>query len=364
MTTQESTVLRPTDLREAHQALAETGGPVVIRGAGTAEGWGDPPGPAETTVDTSRLSGVLHYNPGDMTVAVLAGTPLKTLQDELRDNGQRVSFDAARVRRGATVGGLVATADSGPLALTYGSLRDLVIGATLVLADGTVARTGGHVIKNVAGYDLAKLVHGSYGSLALLAEVVLRLHPVPEGSATVRVAGTLAESAGRTAELMRASLEPVAVEWADGLLIRLEGSEDGVAARARKVIELIGGSLSDDDVWEQHATFADPDDGVVMRIGCRPSRLPGVLAGIPCHTVTAGLATGIATVSLAPESVEEAHAAVTGAGGTSVLRRHPPGLRAWGQRPSAAGVLLALKQELDPGARLAPGVFADWEERR
>ena len=82
----------------------------------------------------------------------------------------------------------------GPSALVFGSLRDLVIGVTLVLADGTVARSGGHVIKNVAGYDLAKLVHGSYGTLAVLAEVVLRLHPVPERRATLAVPGTLADA--------------------------------------------------------------------------------------------------------------------------------------------------------------------------
>ncbi|HVV14684.1 FAD-binding oxidoreductase [Amycolatopsis sp.] len=362
MTTQQST--RPADLREAAEALADTAGPVAIRGAGTADGWADPVAPAPTTVDTSRLSGVLHYNPGDMTVEVRAGTPQSELQEELRANRQRVSFDAARVRRGATIGGLVATADSGPLALAHGSLRDLVIGATLVLADGTVARTGGHVIKNVAGYDLAKLMHGSYGSLALLAEVVLRLHPIPAGTATVRVPCTLAEAAAHTVELMRLPLEPVAVEWCGELLIRLEGSEHGVAARAGKVIELLGGEITGEEAWERHARLADPGQSVVLRIGCRPSKLPALLAGIDCHTVTAGLATGIATVTVSPQDVDAAHAAVAEAGGTSVLRRHPAGLTAWGQRPSAAGVLLALKQELDPENRLSPGRFAGWEERR
>ena len=137
-------------------------------------------------LDTTGLTGVITHNPGDMTVSVRAGTPLRTLAEELAPHGQHVAFDAARVADGATVGGLFATADSGPGALVYGSLRDLVIGVTVVLADGTVARSGGHVIKNVAGYDLAKLLHGSYGTLAVLAEVVLRLHPVPKASATRR----------------------------------------------------------------------------------------------------------------------------------------------------------------------------------
>ena len=116
---------------------------------------------------------------------------------------QHVSLDAARVAEGATVGGLLATGDAGPAALVYGSLRDLVIGVTLVLADGTVARAGGHVIKNVAGYDMAKVVHGSYGTLAVVAEVVLRLHPVPKAAVTLQLPCSLAEAAEVAARVLR-----------------------------------------------------------------------------------------------------------------------------------------------------------------
>jgi glycolate oxidase FAD binding subunit len=374
-------VWQPTDLREAHEALAGSTGPVHVRGAGTAAGWAEPLRPAPVVVDTTRLTGVLSYNPADMTVEVRAGTPLADLQRELAGNGQRLAFDAARVRRGATVGGLIATADSGPLALAYGSLRDLVIGATIVLADGTVARTGGHVIKNVAGYDLAKLLHGSYGNLALLAEVVLRLHPVPGGSVTVRLPCSLAEAARHAADLARTALEPVAAEWcgtgvAEGdLLVRLEGTAEGTERRAHAVAELLGGDAGvvhgdeADAAWDRHAELVDPvapGEGASLRVGCRPSRLPGVLAGFGphCSAVTAGLLTGIATVTLPAEAtvISDAHAAVTAAGGTSVLRHHPEAadLPAWGQVPSAVTVLRALKQELDPDGRFAPGRFGSW----
>ncbi|GDY32524.1 FAD-binding oxidoreductase [Gandjariella thermophila] len=375
-------VLQPADLREAHEALAGSVGQVHVRGGGTADGWADALRPAPVTVDTTRLTGILAYNPADMTVAVRAGTPLADLQRELAGNRQRVAFDAARVRRGATVGGLIATADSGPLALAYGSLRDLVIGATLVLADGTIARTGGHVIKNVAGYDLAKVTHGSYGALGLLAEVVLRLHPVPAASVTVRLPCSLAAAAERAAELASTSLEPVAVEWygsgvTEGhLLVRLEGTAEGTEARARAVAELLGpGAFTvrgdeADAAWREHADLVDQTgngaEAAVLRIGCRPSRLPGVLARIdpPGTGVTAGLLTGIATVTVPaePAGVAVAHTAVTAAGGTSVLRHHPATaeLPAWGQAPSAVAVLRALKKELDPDTRLAPGRFGAW----
>ncbi|PXY31938.1 FAD-binding oxidoreductase [Prauserella muralis] len=357
-----ATMLAPTDLRGAHEALAGTSGPVEIRGAATAADWAGAPQPAPTVLDTSRLTGVLAYNPADMTVGVRAGTPLRELQQELATHGQRVAFDAARVARGATAGGLVATADSGPLALAYGSMRDLVIGATVVLADGTVARTGGHVIKNVAGYDLAKLLHGSYGTLGLLAEIVLRLHPIPAASRTVRLDGELPVAADRAAAVLASALEPVSLEWADGtLLVRVEGTVEGADARARELARLIGGSvLGDDDAeaaWARHAELVDTAS---VRIGCRPSRLAGVLA--ECGgTAVAGLGTGIGTVAVAPERVAAVHDVVTAAGGMSVTRRRPGnGVGAWGQRPSALRVLTAVKNELDPGHRLGRGRFEAW----
>ncbi|EHK85650.1 FAD-binding oxidoreductase [Saccharomonospora azurea] len=363
------TVLAPTDLREAHEALADTREPVTLRGAGTAADWGDPALPTPAVLDTTRMTGVLAYNPADMTVSVRAGTPLRALAAELGEHGQRVAFDAARVQRGATVGGLVATADSGPLSLTYGSLRDLVIGATVVLADGTVARTGGHVIKNVAGYDLAKLLHGSYGVFGLLAEVVLRLHPLPSASRTVCVEAPLPAAAEHAAAVLSGQSEPVAFEWLDDLLlVRLEGTPEGTDARARRLADDLGGTVLDDDAadaaWARHADLVDAAN---LRIGVRPSRLPAVLAAIGGDTATAtvGLGTGVATLSVPDTDIEAAHDAVTAVNGTSVVRRAvPSGVRPWGQVPSAVRVLRALKNELDPEGRLCPGRLGSWLDGR
>src|SRR3954451_1843548 len=215
-----STSVRPADPAAVRDAVLDTAGLIAVVGAGTAAGWAGDLAPVATVLDTSALAGVVAHNPGDMTVAVRAGTPLRALQDELAPHGQHVSFDAARVADGATVGGLVATADAGPSALVFGSLRDLVIGVTLVLADGSVARSGGHVIKNVAGYDLAKLVHGSYGTLAVIAEVVLRLHPVPKAAVTVALPCSLSEAAEVAARVLGGPTEPAALEWtSDDLLL-------------------------------------------------------------------------------------------------------------------------------------------------
>ena len=359
--------LRPDDLASLRAAILDSTGTIGIAGAGTAAGWGGALRPVDAVLDTTGLSGVIVHNPGDMTVAVHAGTPLRTLQDELAPHGQQVSLDAARVADGATVGGLIATGDAGPSALVFGSLRDLVIGVTLVLADGTVARSGGHVIKNVAGYDLAKLVHGSYGTLAVLAEVVLRLHPVPERRATLAVPSTLADAGELAAAVLGGPYEPAALEWvstgAGGtLLTRLDGTEAAMEARLSRLRRVLPGATLTDD-WAQHATAVrgGPDDAV-LRIGTRPSRLPVVLTALPARTITAGLGTGVATVTLDPADVAAAHDTVAEAGGTSVLRQRPTGATApaWGPPPSALGVLRAVKQSLDPDGRLGPGRFDPW----
>src|SRR5689334_18644348 len=385
--TSAATVLRPQDLDELQAALRDTTGSLQIAGAGTAAGWAGLLAPVDAVLDTTALTGVITHNPGDMTVAVRAGTPLAALHDELAEHAQHVSLDAARIAEGATVGGLLATADAGPAALVFGSLRDLVIGVTLVLADGTVARAGGHVIKNVAGYDLAKVVHGSYGTLAVIAEVVLRLHPVPKAAVTLELPCGLAAAAGVAARVLGGPTEPAALEWTsdDVLLLRIEGTPAALEARTERVRDLLGagaavagdgagagggaggadgaGRSDGGDPWARHAalTRGDPDAAVV-RIGVRPSRLPALLAALPVTAGTAGLGTGVATVTVPAGAVADVHARVHAAGGTSVLRARPAGahLPAWGPPPSAVGVLRAVKHAFDPDDRLGPGRFDPW----
>jgi glycolate oxidase FAD binding subunit len=416
--------LQPTDLRSLRDAVLDSAGPVAIAGAGTAAGWAGPLAPVDAVLDTTGLTGVITHNPGDMTVAVRAGTPLRALAEELAPHGQHVSFDAARVADGATVGGLLATADAGPAALVFGSLRDLVIGVTIVLADGTVARSGGHVIKNVAGYDLAKLMHGSYGTLGVLAEVVLRLHPVPKATTTLVVECPLDGAVELATRVLGGPYEPAALEWtSDGLLlVRVEGTEAALKARTERLREVLGAAAEkpderparadlpdgrtarlsatgtglagrppatpprpsdegaaraqgpdgglvrpvdarDREPWERHAELVrGAGEHAVLRIGVRPSRLPALLDALPAAAVTAGLGTGVATVALDPAAVGEAHELVHAAGGTSVLRARPEGadVPAWGPPPSAIAVLRAVKAELDPQGRFGPGRFDPW----
>ena len=149
---------------------------VVARGAGTGLGWGAPPTSADLVIDLQAMDQVLEHAAGDLVARVQAGVTMGHLASVLASAGQELAIDAPA---DATVGGVVATGTAGPRRLRYGTPRDLLIGITVVRADGEVAHSGGKVVKNVAGYDLGKLFCGSAGTLGLITEATFRLHPRP-----------------------------------------------------------------------------------------------------------------------------------------------------------------------------------------
>ncbi len=168
----------PEQAAELLRSLGEEGRPVHPRGGGTKD-WG-PVIEDAAVVETGGLARILEHNVGDFTAVLEAGVPLARAQAEFAEHGQMLAIDPAP-HDAATVGGVMAANDSGPLRHRYGSMRDLVVGTTVALSDGTLARSGGKVIKNVAGYDLGKLFTGSFGTLGLIVRVAVRLHPLPAG---------------------------------------------------------------------------------------------------------------------------------------------------------------------------------------
>jgi glycolate oxidase FAD binding subunit len=369
------------ELRDAVAGSATSHPRLLVAAAGTAATTGGRPDPADAVVDTTALSGVLDYTPSDMTVAVRAGTPLADVQAELGGHGQHVAFDAARVRRGATVGGLLASGDGGPLRHMYGTLRDLVIGVTVVLGDGSVAKAGGHVIKNVAGYDLAKLFHGSLGTLGIVAEVVLRLHPLPRTAATVALPADAATATRLGVELVASGTEPVALEWTPGtgLLVRVEGTPAGVHERADTVAARHGGArvLTGADeaaAWAAVAAVADPAaaGATVLRAGTLPSDGPAFLAALGAAADAAGVTlacgssvgAGVHTVALTGGAHEPVLAAAHAAAGSSVSVLHDGGLACdtprWGPPPPAVALMRAVKTRFDPAGRFGAGRFSPW----
>src|SRR5579871_1298269 len=191
-------VVSPADgkqLAQVMKAANDTGLAVIPRGGGTKLAWGNPPHRAGVILSTARLNAILEHAHSDLTVTVEAGCTLKQLAETLAKQNQRLALDGLWPTR-ATVGGILSTNDSGALRLCFGSLRDLVIGVTIALPDGTLASSGGKVVKNVAGYDLPKLVTGALGTLGVITQAVFRLHPLPQNTRTLSIRTASLRAAG------------------------------------------------------------------------------------------------------------------------------------------------------------------------
>src|SRR6202521_3634698 len=180
------------ELAEILRLSNEAGIAVIPRGGGTKLSWGNSPACADLILSTARLNKIIEHAWSDLTVTVEAGCTIQTLQETLAHHGQRLALDPLWPER-ATVGGVLSTNDSGALRLRFGALRDLIIGVTLALPDGTLASSGGKVVKNVAGYDLPKLVTGAFGTLGVITRAVFRLHPLPLNSHSFSISSVNAE---------------------------------------------------------------------------------------------------------------------------------------------------------------------------
>src|SRR5712691_1418686 len=184
------------ELAEVLRLSNEAGLAVIPRGGGTKLGWGNPPSRADVILSTARLSAIIEHAWADLTVTVEAGCSIRRLQETLVQHGQRLALDPLWPEK-ATVGGVLSTNDSGALRLRFGALRDLIIGVTLALPDGTLASSGGKVVKNVAGYDLPKLATGAFGTLGVITRAVFRLHPLPRNARSFSIRAKEAEETRR-----------------------------------------------------------------------------------------------------------------------------------------------------------------------
>jgi glycolate oxidase FAD binding subunit len=355
-----SYVAAPASVAEASELMrtaAEHELAVVPRGAGTKLHWGAPPERCDLLIDTRRLGRLIEHAAGDLVVKAEAGLPLDDLQEVVAGTRQQLAIDD--LVPGATVGGMVATATAGPRRLLYGSARDLLIGITVVRADGVVAHAGGKVVKNVAGYDLGKLFTGSRGTLGLITEVAFRLHPLPPASAYVTAT---AEDGGRALELTRALLHsplvPAAIE-VDGpgpisVTVLLEGVADAVPQRAEAARELIGGQITaEPPAWWGRL----PEGDVLAEVRAAPSKLPAILAEEPGH-VRGSAGRGVWHVGLPADGAEETLTRLR-RHGTAVVLAAPDGmsLDRWGPLPGLP-LMRRVKDQFDPGHRLSPGRFA------
>jgi glycolate oxidase FAD binding subunit len=245
----------------------------------------------DVVLSTGRLDQMLEHEAGDLTAIVEAGIRVRDLNERLAVHGQMLALDPPG---NPTIGACIAANLSGPRRHRYGTPRDLVIGVTVVLADGTIASSGGKVVKNVAGYDLGKLFCGSEGRLGVIARVGLRLYPRPEAARTLVVPVSSAEDAGeRTQAILRAPLAASAVDllWPGRLAVLFEGGRRGVDEQFQLAQGLVGGGEDDGSVWEEIGTRQESSGG---RVVFPPGQLVETLAGLDAAVVR--LAAGVAYV--------------------------------------------------------------------
>jgi glycolate oxidase FAD binding subunit len=346
--TAERPVVLPRTTEDAASVLrdaAERGLTVAPRGAGL--GWTSRD--ADLIVDTRELDQVTEHAAGDLVAKVQAGATMGHVAGVLAEAGQRLALD---VPPDVTVGGMIATALAGPLRFRYGSPRDVLIGITVVRPDGTIAHSGGKVVKNVAGYDLGKLYTGSRGTLGLITEATFRLHPLPQAVAYLTADG-LDRAAAVEAVIAAANspLQPSAVELSgDSVGVLLEGTTDGVAERARQLAGQLGGMTVSEMPPPWWGRLPEPP-GTVIRVTFWLARLAQVLdivasSGTGC-AVTGPAGAGmlyLCTDTDASELISVLRAAVADRGSVSVLTER------WAP---ADPLMRAVRDQFDPAGSFA-----------
>jgi glycolate oxidase FAD binding subunit len=333
-------------------------------------GLGNLPDRYDLALDLSAIDEIVEFEPADLTVTCQAGITVGALRQATGAASMIVPFDPA-LPDGATVGGVLASALTGPARMSLGAPRDFTIGLRVVTADGKLTRAGGKVVKNVAGYDLCKLYVGSLGTLGVIVEATLKSVPLPKSER--HVSFEFDDPTPACALVSRAIHAGLAVRSAS--LVREPGGwkVDMVLAGMPAAVER---SVSDLGQWSDQAVLPSPVGAgdalgvrkptlLIAKISVRPTKLPGLVAAAPAHAdIEAHPATGLCRLSFpeaAAEAIAEARAIAARFGGTCIIERCPPdlkrGIDVFGDAPPSLALIRAVKAEFDPNRVLSPGRF-------
>ncbi len=356
---------------------------VIPCGGGTKLSWGNPPARADLLLSTARLDKIIEHVWADLTVTVEAGCAIQKLQDTLSRHGQRLALDPLWPER-ATIGGVLSANDSGALRLRFGSLRDLVIGMTIALPDGTLASSGGKVVKNVAGYDLPKLMTGALGTLGVITRAVFRLHPLPKIARTFSAStGNLEATQQALHAVQNSKLAHTAmqVRAADDAAtetdVLFEGTDAGLAAQEahlKKLLEPVIIAEISPTVWNvRQELWLASDSSAITKFSILPADIANgveTLRRVAAHHQIRWKAviqaTGLGWLRLdgSPDhlhsALRELRADLERNSGSLVVLHRPAGigpLDAWGNAGDALPLMRAVKRQFDPKSTLNPGRF-------
>ena len=374
-----------SQLAEILRLANEAGLAVIPRGGGTKMAWGNPPSRADLIFSTARLNNVLEHASSDLTVTVEAGCTIQKLQETLAQHAQRLAIDPLWPEK-STVGGILSTNDSGALRLRFGSLRDLIIGVTVALPDGTLASSGGKVVKNVAGYDLPKLLTGALGTLGVITRAVFRLHALPHNARSFSVATSqpmatrdlllAIQDAKLDHTALQSHLSGEALPTSD---ILFEGTEAGLDAQSAHLRTLCNGAEVSDaspSVWNARQelwSISDPAETAIAKISTLPADLARVVELF--HHAADSYSVRWKSLIYAPglgwlrlegpaENLRQAltnlRADLEKKGGSLVVLHRPvklSSLDAWGTAGDSLPLMKAIKHQLDPANTLNPARF-------
>ncbi|HEY9700211.1 MAG TPA: FAD-binding oxidoreductase [Trichocoleus sp.] len=367
----------------------------LICGSGSKLHWGGLAKEVKLIVSTARLNQLIEHAIGDLTVTAEAGIRLSDLQALLNAKGQFLAIDPAYAET-ATLGGIVATADSGSLRQRYNGVRDMLLGISFVRSDGKLAKAGGRVVKNVAGYDLMKLFTGSWGTLGCLSQITFRIYPLPAASQTVILTGEASSIAKATAALLASGLSPVAIDLVDaqtvtalnlgkglGLMTRFQNLEVAVEQQTEQLQAIchalglqaeVRSGADEAVLWQQlrERIESDPNQpSITCKIGVLPSKAVEMLLQLEKQSSALSVArihagSGLGTLrfnseGFTPEALLQVRSLCQSHQGFLTIQAAPLSFKqtldVWGYPGNALDLMKRIKQQFDPETLLSPGRF-------
>jgi glycolate oxidase FAD binding subunit len=377
---------RATELAKLVTIASTTRSPIVVAGNSTKLDWGGLVTGAKSIVSTQKLDRLIAHAIGDLTVTVEAGMRFAQLQEILATAGQFLPLDPVYPDR-ATIGGIIATANTGSLRHRYGGVRDLLLGISFVRADGKIAKAGGRVVKNVAGYDMMKLFTGSYGTLGILTEVTFRVYPQPLQMGTVIITGAIDSLATAAKILLASTLTPIAADVVStalsqqlelsntpSLVVKFATIPASIAAQSAQLLDIAKGlglkagiwqGTQAESLWHGIQTGIWGSTPIGCKLGVRLTTAVETIATLDRLTDNTAtgvihLNSGIGECALATaDAILPLRSYCEANGGFLSMLQAPPDLKqqidVWGYRGNAVPLMKQIEQQFDPFAILNPG---------